>query len=488
MNAFDYFFEYSKNLDKQFVLGATEQVSYADVYAHSLKIARYLQQKIGKNKRVLLISNNSVFFIKSYFAILKSGNIVVPINPEIEGKNLDYVINKSNPELVFMSQRFFRFFPTISNEVVNEIKLEEIIRSNVNDINLELENVIDYQIAEIIFTSGSTGEPKGVVLSHKNLISNTESILSYLKIGSNDIMQVVLPFYYCYGLSLLHTHARVGGSLVLTNSFMFLATVISDLKSYKCTGFAGVPSHFQMLLRKTKDFKNTELPDLRYVTQAGGKLHNSFIEEFTNAFPKIDFYVMYGQTEATARLTYLPPHDLKNKMGSIGKAIPGVQIAILSAQGNFASDGEVGEIVAKGDNIMLGYFEDTELTRETIVDSWLHTGDLGYTDDQGYIFITGRKRDFIKVGGNRLSSKEIEAVVLEIPYVIDCTISAVYDELWGESIKAEIIVNNKEDITPEYIREYCSKKLIRFKVPQVIEFKTEMNLNGNGKKVKAVSI
>ena len=130
-----------------------------------------------------------------------------------------------------------------------------------------------------------------------------------------------MPFYYCYGLSLLHTHLRVGGAVHMNNSFIFIGSVIDDLNTYKCTGFAGVPSHFQILLRKTKDFKTTKFHTLRYVTQAGGKLHTAFIEEFIDAFPDIRFNVMYGQTEATARLSYLPPEDLRRKLGSLGRGI-----------------------------------------------------------------------------------------------------------------------------------------------------------------------
>ena len=141
--------------------------------------------------------------------------------------------------------------------------------------------------AEIIFTSGSTGKPKGVMISHKNLIANTSSIVEYLQLTSDDRMLVVLPFYYCYGLSLLHTHLRVGGSIVFNNAFIFLGGVLKSLIDNKCTGFAGVPSHFQILLRKSDSFKQTKFPDLKYVTQAGGKLAPIFIDEFREAHPNV---------------------------------------------------------------------------------------------------------------------------------------------------------------------------------------------------------
>ncbi len=171
--------------------------------------------------------------------------------------------------------------------------------------------------------------------------------MNILDLDQNDIMLVVLPFYYCYGLSLLHTHLKVGGSIVLNNSFIFLGSVINDLKDYKCTGFAGVPSHFQILLKKSQSFKTTEFPDLKYVTQAGGKLHAVFIKEFIKSFPEIDFYIMYGQTEATARLSYLPPELVKTKITSIGKAIPGVEFKVVNDKGEEVAIGEEGEIIGK---------------------------------------------------------------------------------------------------------------------------------------------
>jgi acyl-CoA synthetase (AMP-forming)/AMP-acid ligase II len=139
-------------------------------------------------------------------------------------------------------------------------------------------------------------------------------------------MLVVLPFNFCHRLLLLHAYLRIGGSIVINNSFMFLGIVINNLIEYKCTGFAGVPAHFQVLLRKSQTFKNTRFPDLRYVTQAGGKLTTIFIDEFRQNFPDMKFYVMYGQTEATARLSYLPPELYKEKKDSVGKGIPDVEL------------------------------------------------------------------------------------------------------------------------------------------------------------------
>ena len=362
------------------------------------------------------------------------------------------------------------------------MKYIEILNSR--PIYENTENFSSEKSAQIIFTSGTTGVPKGVVLSHRNLIANTTSIIQYLKLTENDIIEVVLPFYYCYGLSLLHTHLRVGGSLVLNNNFIFLSTVINDLNKYKCTGFAGVPSHFQILLRHSNGFKNMHFPFLRYVTQAGGKLHASFIDEFLQTFPEIDFYVMYGQTEATARLSYLEPKLLRSKLGSIGKAIPGVELNIVDENGKLTKAGETGEIIAKGDNIMAGYYKDDFATKNTVKDGWLYTGDIGTIDEDGYIYLTARKKEFLKISGKRVSPKEIEEVIVSFPGVIDCTIESVEDEITGEAVKAMVVITESKEgkITIENLKSYCAEKLAIHKVPKYIELTKELRFTATGKK------
>ena len=415
---------------------------------------------------------------------MKSGNVCVPLDFSIEQKNLNFISKTAESEIIFCDKKIaskldLKNFKTI----ISEDQFEMIIENQ--EIVLAESTFDVHCLAEIIFTSGSTGKPKGVMITHQNIISNTDSIIDYLKLTSKDIQLIVLPFYYCYGLSLLHTYLRVGGQVVLNNTFMFLGTVITDLRTYKCTGFSGVPSHYQMLLKKSKSFKTTSFPDLRYVTQAGGKLHNVFIKEFVEAFPDINFIVMYGQTEATARLSYLPHELVLSKLGSIGKEIPDVIIKIVNKQGDEAPIDEVGEIVAKGENIMSGYYNDSKRTKEVVKNGWLYTGDVGKKDKDGFVYITARKKEIVKVGGKRVSPKEIEEVILSVTNVDNCTVIRVYSEILGEALKAIIVTKDSTDkhLLKVEVLKKCKEKLSLFKIPQIIEVTDRFNIKPSGKKI-----
>jgi long-chain acyl-CoA synthetase len=482
MNAFDYFFEKTSGLDKPFLAGK-EEVSFRHIYNSSLKIATRLEKEVGRNKNIILLSVNNLFFITSYLAILKSGNVCIPLDPNIEKENLNYINGLTNPVLTFLTRDYEKKLDLEYDKCIFPDTLydSEVEPGKHTDKDFDKENT-----AEIIFTSGSTGKPKGVVISHKNLIANTESIIEYLKLSQDDRMLVVLPFYYCYGLSLFHTHLRAGGSVVLNNSFIFLGSIINDLKKFKCTGFAGVPSHFQILLRKSESFKKTLFPDLKYVTQAGGKLATIFIDEFRESHPEVKFIVMYGQTEATARLSYLPPELYETKKGSMGKGIPGVELRVVNENGDSVKPGETGEVIARGDNIMSGYFADEEGTKNALRNGWLYTGDLGTVDKDGYIYLTARKKEIIKVRGKRISPKEIEAVILEISEVIDCSIEGIDDEIEGEKLKATVVIRKeaKNSVSSDSIMKYCSTRLSLYKIPQVYELIEELTISATGKKIK----
>jgi len=334
--------------------------------------------------------------------------------------------------------------------------------------------------AAIIYTSGTTGKPKGVTLSHGNLASNTESILAYLGLTHEDRCLNLLPFYYSYGNSVLHTHLAVGATLVLQNNQAYMHNVLRLIEAERITGFPGVPSTYALILSRF-NLSNYVFSSLRYMTQAGGALAPAHINRLREALPHVRFFVMYGQTEATARLTYLPPEMLEHKPGSAGIPILNVRLEIRDEQGNPAPRGTVGEIYAAGPNIMLGYWNDPEATVEVVRDGWLRTHDIGYMDGDGYVFIQGRSGDIIKSGGHRINPRDIEEVIAELDAVGEVVVLGMYDEILGEAIRAIVVLRPGAAVDAADIREHCMRRLPLFKVPRRIEFSSDLPRTATGK-------
>ncbi|WPC42404.1 AMP-binding protein [Clostridium sp. JS66] len=480
----DYVFQKSFNLEKIAVIcDKGIKISYREIYKSINCVTNLLvEKKYNKKDSVLIVSDNCQFFITIYFGIIKNGSVCVPINPVMSNEDIKYIIGILKIKLVFVQKKYRAKIQNIINddvELYTEKDLEAIKFDRVLNVNNNIDIKEDTSV--IMFTSGSTDKPKGVMLTHYNLMYNTESIIDYLNLTEKDIIEVVLPFYYCYGTSLLNTHFRCGGTVVINNKFMFPQSVIEHINQYKCTGFAGVPSTYQILLRMT-NLKECKFPSLRYITQAGGRLPEVFIKELSDTLKNVDIYIMYGQTEATARLSYLPPSKIKSKLGSIGKGIPGTEIKVLNKNGEEVKSGEVGEVVAKGGNIMKGYFNDREETKKVIKEGLLYTGDLATVDEDGYVYIVSREKNIIKSGGNRISPKEIENLIVQIPEVVECAVIGVEDDVLGEVVKAFVVLKSKEiSMDLKYIVDYCKNKLPKCKVPKYVEFLDALPKNSSGK-------
>ncbi|WP_220681205.1 class I adenylate-forming enzyme family protein [Methanofollis formosanus] len=476
MNFVDYLFENSGFSDNPFLVGSDGVITYASLYNDVNRVASALFERYGSGKRMLLVSENNYFFIVSYLSIIKSGNTAVLIETSIGERDLAQVLKNCSLTAYFVQKQFLDLFDDTAADIYIEDDLGVLSQEQSEFTSSDHPE----DVAVIIFTSGSTGTKKGVMLTHKNLIANTDSILGYLHLTGSDRICIALPFFYCYGASLLHTHIRVGGSLVLNNK-IFLGSVILDINRYQCTGFSGVPSTFQILIHRTH-FLREELPSLRYFTQAGGHLPNKYIRMLIDAFPEKAFFVMYGATEATARLSYLPPHLVREKMGSIGKGIPGVTLEVVDSHGNPVHPGEIGEITAIGENIMKGYYNDPEGTAVAIRDGRYFTGDLATIDDEGYIYVVGRSKNIIKSGGYRISPNEIEDLILSLEEVSGCVVVGIPDDMMGEAVTAVVQAGcaETEEVSTK-ILSLCNTSLPSYKVPMSVEFVDEYPLNSSNK-------
>jgi long-chain acyl-CoA synthetase len=443
--------------------------------------ARLLELGLPVGSRVGLFAENSPFFVAAYLGAIRAGMCVVPFQVDCSDAVLRRIAASTGMKWIFVSARF-------------EPRVGPLAESLGVNLFAEPQGPLDgadwppaqadfrRHLAAIMFTSGSTGEVKGVMVTHHNILVNSQDILSYTGIGSDDRVMTVLPFHYCFGASLLHTHLMAGGSLVINNRFMFPEKVLDEMEEKACTGLAGVPATYQILLRKTR-FVERRFPALRWLQQAGGRLPDALIEEIRRAFLAVKLFVMYGQTEATARLSFLPPERLDDKAGSIGRGLPHARLEVLRSDGSAVAPGssEVGEIVACGEGISPGYWGDAEETARYFRDGKLYTGDMARVDADGFIFIVERARDFIKAMGCRIGPNEVEEVLAEMPEVVEAAVIGVPDELWGEAVKAFIVTARPGQLTAEQVRSHCVRRLPNYKVPQQVEFLTAMPKTGNGK-------
>lgn len=340
--------------------------------------------------------------------------------------------------------------------------------------------------AAILYTSGTTTSPKGVTLSHANLVANTLAIVRALGIEPGDRALSPLPPHHAYGSSVLHTHLAAGGTLIAERGLMYPHRTVQRLVDERATTFAGVPWMYRVLLDRTRLLAmHDELGALRYVTQAGAPMPWRDVRRFTRGLPGIGFVAMYGQTEATARLTCLRPSEIAQRPGSVGRPIPGVRLEIRRTDGVRAAPGEEGEVLAAGPGVMLGYWDDPEATREVIVEEagirWLRTGDVGVMDEDGFLYLRGRRADLIKTGGHRVSPFEIEEVLLQCEAAAEAAVFGVPDDALGERVEAAVVVRPGSTLSEMELLARCRDQLSRYKIPARIHLVRSLPHTPSGK-------
>ncbi|HET9654089.1 MAG TPA: AMP-binding protein [Kineosporiaceae bacterium] len=482
VNTADHLLAAGRDDDIVLVDGA-RRYTYRELRAAAARIAGELAGAgLPPGSRVGLLGPNSLFWVAGYLAVMKLGHVVVPLTDKLFPQALATRLEVAGLAAACVDRRSGRRFAQVLGglPVLTDACLSAdgpVYWPPPQEQDLDAD-------AALMFTSGTTATPRAVRTTHRNIQASTAGITAYLGLTDADRMLVVLPFHYCYGASLLHTHLRVGARLVLCNSFVYPEKAVDLLEREECTGLAGVPSTFMMLLR-LGSFTSRPLPALRQLQQAGGKLAEPLIQELVAAKPHAQVFVMYGQTEGTSRLSYLPPQLLAGKPGSIGRGMPGVELAVLDERGEPVPPGVRGEIYARGDTISPGYFRDPEGTAEKFTPRGLRTGDIGLVDEDGYVSVVDRVGDFIKSWGNRVSSAEIEACALRHPELVAAAAVGVPDPLAGETVALFVEARPGSTLSGEQLLDSMARGLPTYMVPKQVVFVERMPLNANGKIVKA---
>jgi long-chain acyl-CoA synthetase len=468
------------------------RLTYLQLARAVLTAAGQLRRRgISRGDRVALLLENSAEYVTALYACWAIGALAVPLNSGASVREARRAIEHAGASLV-LGESANKSLEALAREAkLNLVTIDrKSAASSPNPADESWESLTsgtpldgpDCHMEDgalILYTSGTTGNPKGVLLTHRNLAANTAAIVAYLELTAADSILATLPFHYSYGNSVLHTHLYGGAKIVFGASMVYPQKLAESIRQSGVTGLSGVAATFSLLLEKS-DW-DSDIPRLRYVTQAGGPMGPAFTERLLASLrPETRLFVMYGQTEASARLTWLPPERLRTKLGSVGVPVAGVELTVVDDELKPVAAAVEGEVLVRGDNVMAGYWRSPEQTEQVLRSGWLRTGDVGYLDDDGYLYLRGRRSDMIKTGAHRVSPEEIEEVILELPEVAEVAACGVHDSLLGQVINVVIVGPASVECERRILR-HCREQLALHKVPRKVHWRSSLPRTASGK-------
>ena len=441
-----------------------EKLTYRDAARFSNDIGKYLSERC----LIFCLVKNNIESLFGYVASVENKVVTVLLDAELSVSNLKKLLKAYSPNYLWLEKQTCQKHFS-SNKVLFGYKNYSLVKYSNTMVS------VNNDLALLLTTSGSTGSPKLVRLSYKNVLENAKSIKNYLSLNKDEKPITSLPMFYSFGLSVINSHLLSGSEIVLTNSSITQKKFWDLVKKHSVTSLSGVPYTYQILKRFR--FFRMDLPSLKTLTQAGGKLNNELVKEFAEHARKNnrEFIGMYGQTEATARMSYLPFNLVENNPDSIGFAIPNGKLKIIDESGNEVDEEEHGELVYSGPNVSLGYSESNlDLIKGDENNQILKTGDIAQKDKSGLFYIVGRKKRFIKLFGNRVSLDEAESLLKNL--IADCACV-------GDDDKMEIYLSEKN--REKEIIDYISKKLGIHYSAFIIKFIAEIPKSSSGKTLYA---
>lgn len=485
-------FTEKKASDNVAVIYNNSKYTYNQIYISVLNHKNKICGVPGKN--VGLFIQNSIEYVVGYFVISIADRVIVPIETNCKGNQILSTIEYCELELIITnSDNFAYLIEILEGGAKFDVEVYNLSTGSKRCIskkfkrkqNFEATTCLENDVAIMLHTSGTTSNPKKVMLTHKNLLANIKSNVASLKLNSKDRCLIVLPmcFGYCNTSQFL-THFYLGGSIVIYDGFFVPTKFFHYIEKYRCTNVTCIPTMLY-LLTKSK-WRNYSLQSLRYLCFGGATISVDVLEKINELLPEVGIVQTYGQTEASPRITCLLPQDFERKIGSVGKPIPGVCVKIIDESGNELPANSKGEIVVKGDNVMKGYYKKAEETAETIQNGWLHTGDIGSFDDDGYLYIVGRIKNVIITGGLNIYPEEIEEILRSYPDVEEAIVLPRQHEILGEVPIAHVVVKNGSQVSTGQLLSYCKNQLEIQKIPSEIVVVDRIEKTYNGK-VRRVS-
>ena len=480
-----------------------KRYTYADLAARADQLARLLHARgVKRGDRVALFLDNSVELVCGVYATLRIGAVFMPINALTKQDKLAYLLNDARASVLITHAALAGIWQgacsansTVHTCLVADAEDEaaestgRCVPYPAPGIRLDGADVepatIDQDLASIIYTSGSTGDPKGVMLTHLNMVSAVRSVSTYLELREDDVIICVLPLAFDYGLYQLLMTMRAGATLVLEASFAFPIKSLELMVRERVTVFPGVPTMFSLLMN-LKGLEQFDLASLRMITNTAAALSEEHIRRLRALFPQATLFSMYGLTECK-RVTYLPPEQLDIRPTSVGRGMPNEEVWLVDDRGRRLPNGSSGELVIRGSNVMRGYWEKPAETAERLRpgphagEMLLYSGDLFRTDDEGWLYFVARKDDIIKSRGEKVSPREVENAIYSLDGVRDAVVIGIHDDILGEAVKAFVVLKDGHKLTEREVIRHCLAHLENFMAPKYVEFVAELPKTDTGK-------
>lgn len=495
--------------DKVALVCGDRRVTYAEIDAQANRFAHALvRMGVRRGDRVVVFGDNTVETAVAFWGTLKASAVVSIVSPLTKDEKLAHLLRDCGATVLVSEAHLARAFvpaaaaaPDVARVIVSGslAKIDAAARARLVqwDEALAAESPegppprrnVDVDLAAIIYTSGSTGEPKGIMLTHRNMLTAATSITAYVGNVEDDVILNGLPLSFDYGLYQMIMAFRTGARLVLERSFAYPAQILKVLVREGVTGFPGVPTVFAMMAEMT-NLGDYDFSRIRYVTNTAAALSLKHIDFIRRTFPAARVFSMYGLTECK-RCTYLPPEDIDRKPLSVGIAIPNTELWVVDDQDRRLGPGETGQLVIRGATVMRGYWGKPDATARKLRpgplpgELVLYTGDLARLDEDGYLYFVGRMDEVIKSRGEKVPPEEVERALMKIPGVREAGVIGVPDEVLGQAVKAFVIPEAGAQLTEQGVRIECQSRLESFMVPKFVVFVESLPRTATGKIARA---
>jgi acyl-CoA synthetase (AMP-forming)/AMP-acid ligase II len=459
-----------------------EEITYGDLLERTQRMAGVLQAAgIERRDVVAVLLHNAPRFVDVMCACAHLGAIFMPLNWRLAGPELQYIVKHAGAKAMITE-------PELEPLTAG---LEDLARVHVDELWADATPVTDAEpvagddVLRLMYTSGTTSRPKGVMISYDNLYWKCAAHVVELEMTAADRGLACGPLYHVGALDITATNMLyVGGSIHVLRKFD-AAAALDAIEQRRLTNVWLAPAMVNLILA-APTLAQRDCTSIRLIADGGEKMPLPLIEKVLKAFPNAWFADAYGLTETVSGDTYLDKGKSVDKLGSVGKPVLFTDVCIQGAGDELLPAGEVGEICLRGPKVFKGYWRDPDATANALRGGWFHTGDLGYLDDDGFLFIVDRLKDMIVSGGENVASLEVERVVYEHPAVLEAAVVASPHERWNEVPVAYVVVREGEAVAEDELAEFCGARLAKFKTPKAFRFLDALPRNPSGKVLKRV--